>query len=129
MPPQHVPPLLLVQAPVVLLQGEQASVTVTVSVGRHAIHNAVLTWRAVHAGSQQSLGLVPSGAAAGSLPQQADGSGRVLLGDLPAGQQQRVMLLLDARFAGAVDIAAEVQVRMVERGTCLQAPSCTISHT
>lgn len=116
MPPQHEPPLLLVQAPEVLLQGEQAAVAVTVSVGRHAIHDAVLTGRAVHAGSQQALGLVPSGAAAGSLPQQADGGGRVLLGDLPAGQQQRVTLLLDARFAGAVDIAAELQVGVAGAG-------------
>lgn len=116
MPPQHTPPLLLVQAPEVLLQGEQAAVTVSLGVGPQAIQNAVLAARAVHIDSQQQLGMVPVASGATSPTQaqrQPDGGCRLLLGDLAAGQQQQALLLLDARYTGAVEVTAELQVRLL----------------
>ena len=108
-PPQHAPPLLLLQAPEVLLQGEQAVLVVTVAVGAHAIDGAVLTVRALHVDSQQQLGLVPAaGGAAAAQP--ADAGAGVPLGGLAAGQQVQVVLLLDARYSGAVDVSAELRV-------------------
>lgn len=153
-PPQHDPPLLLVQAPEALLQGEQAAVTVTISVGLHAIQGAVLQAKAVHVDSQQELGLLPTasslaalaegtagtaGAAGGSptaaavaipgstaapvpLGASSPSSGRGLrasspstagelrLGDLAAGQRRQLVLLLDARYSGPVDVLVELKV-------------------
>ena len=125
-PPQHAPPLLLLQAPEALLQGEQAAVTVTVRVGVHAIQGAVLQAKAVHVDSQQELGLVPTasslaalaapGAAGGSSTQpgaagsgSGGGGGELRLGDLAGGQTRQVVLLLDARYSGPVDIVAELK--------------------
>ena len=114
-PPQHTPPLLSLQAPDVLLQGEQAAVAVTVAAGRHCISRAVLTARALHIDSQQQLGLVhvDGGSLATSQEQAADASSgcRLALGDVAAGQQAAAVLLLDARYAGAVEVSAELQVR------------------
>ena len=156
-PPQHDPPLLLVQAPEALLQGEQAAVTVTVSVGVHAIQGAVLQAKAVHVDSQLELGLLPTAAsltvlaagtagaagaaAAGGSPAAAGpaaaagpggvatalpvgasspGSGGSIrpispstageqrLGDLAAGQRRQLVLLLDARYSGPVDVLVEL---------------------
>ncbi|PRW58338.1 hypothetical protein C2E21_2711 [Chlorella sorokiniana] len=147
-PPQHHPPLLLVQAPESLLQGEQAAVTVTVSVGVHAIQGAVLQAKAVHVDSQQELGLLPTAtslaaltagtagaasAASGSpgaagpggiataLPPGASSpsstrasssaipAGELRLGDLAAGQRRQLVLLLDARCSGPVDVLVELK--------------------
>lgn len=74
MPPQHDPPLLLVQAPEALLQGEQAAVTITVGVGMHAIQGAVLQAKAVHVDSQQELGLLPTAASLAALAAGAAGA-------------------------------------------------------
>lgn len=143
-PPQHVPPLLLLQAPEVLLQGEQAAVTVTVAVGVHAVQDAVLVATAVHLDSQQQLGLAAVAAPLGAPPQQAQpsagGGGEgcsVALGELPAGQRQQVVLLLDARFSGAVEVIAELKASacVFAAGVCptcswpclLHAPLCDMS--
>ena len=158
------------------MQGEQAAVTVTISVGLHAIQGTVLQAKAVHVDSQQELGLLPTasslaalaegtagaaGAAGGSptaaavagpggtaapLPPGASSpssgrglrasspsSGRSLrasspstagelrLGDLAAGQQRQLVLLLDARYSGPVDVLVELKVgRCRLRDVCMR---------
>lgn len=136
-PPQHAPPLLALQAPEALLQGEQAAVTVTVQAAADGIHEAVLVARALHVESQQELGLLslasstgeplqtpgaepaegsrppgasPRGGQLGDRPGDLQGGSRVALGELAPGQQRQVVLLLDARYRGNVDVAAELQV-------------------
>ena len=167
-PPQHDPPLLLVQAPEALLQGEQAAVTVTISVGLHAIQGAVLQAKAVHVDSQQELGLLPTasslaaltegtagtagaagvaggsptaaavaipGSTAAPLPLGASSpssgrglrasspstAGELRLGDLAAGQRRQLVLLLDARYSGPVDVLVELKVgRCRLRDVCMR---------
>lgn len=88
---------------------------VTVAVGRHSIRGAVLTARALHLDSQQQLGLVPADSGHQPAPQQppADASGggcSLVLGDIGAAQRSTTVLLMDARYAGNVELAAELQV-------------------
>lgn len=132
-PPQHVPPLLALQAPESLLQGEQAAVVVTVQVAADAVHGAVLAARALHVESQQELGLLPLAGSAGephtepaldsteggqpaaasspgAQPGEQLGGSRVPLGELLPGQLRQLALLLDARYRGTVELAAELQV-------------------
>ncbi|EFN58956.1 hypothetical protein CHLNCDRAFT_137536 [Chlorella variabilis] len=115
-PPQHAPPLLLLQAPDILLQGEQAAVTVAVAAAAaDAIHGATLRATAVHADSQQQLGLVTVGAAAPAQPSAEGGGaselgGRLVqhLGQVAAGEQRQVVLLLDVRYRGTVHLNVEL---------------------
>jgi hypothetical protein len=112
LPPQHVPPLLLIQAPEVLLQGEQASVTVTVAAAG-GISGAMLLSKAMHADSQQQLGLAQAASDAQQPAQQqlGDTHGSVVpLGDLAAEQQRQVVLLLDARYLGSVAFSVDLKV-------------------
>ena len=114
--PQHAPPLLLLQAPEVLLQGEQASITVTVAAA-DGISGATLLSKAVHADSQQQLGLVHAAGGAQQPAQQQPGDthgGRVCLGELAAGQHRQVALLLDARYQGSVIITVELKVGLLD---------------
>ena len=137
-PPQHAPPLLLLQAPDILLQGEQAAVTVAVAAAAaDAIHGATLRATAVHADSQQQLGLVAVGAAAPAQPSAEGGGaselgGRLVqhLGQVAAGEQRQVVLLLDVRYRGTVHLNVELLVR---RARCLlccvrQAASAQLSR-
>lgn len=146
-PPQHAPPTLLLQAPEVLLQGEQAAVTVTVTAAAAdgALRAATLHARAVHAESQAQLGLLVAGAAstppAGpsdepAVGQQAPGSGSASdgsssssglvhsLGDVAAGGQARVVLLLDARYRGTAQLALELRVGARSPPRALPAALC-----
>lgn len=139
-PPRHTPPLLVLQAPEALLQGEQAAVTVTVQAASDGIRDAVLLGRAVHAESQQEVGLVPLAGSAGeppgapalapsdagspaggaSPPNAQQGGAAVPLGDLAPGQHRQLVLLLDARYRGTVELAAELRVRAGLRAHALE---------
>lgn len=132
-PPQHAPPLLALQASEVLLQGEQAAVTITVVTAGDALEGAVLRGRALHVESQQQLGLVPAaggpvqGQAEEGREQQggsADGAS-LQLGDLGAEQRRQVVLLLDARYRGSVEVAIDLQYTVAARGGEPEAGHCS----
>jgi hypothetical protein len=135
-PPQHAPPLLVLQAPEVLLQGERAVLTLTVrAAAAHGILGSVLHCTAVHAESQEQLALTrgdtdaaqpankvqgdtahPAEQEAGQEQsgaehaQQAAGL-QLQLGDLAAGERRHLVLLLDARYRGAVHLSTDLKVR------------------
>ena len=112
-----------------MLQGEQAAVVVTVvapppppgsstaAAASHGLCGAVLHLRATHAESRFALALSLAAPEAAAAAGRGGGSGAaagtsedVALGDLAPAEQRRVVLHLDARRQGEVELTAELKV-------------------